>query len=372
MVKILLVSMCWFFSGAACDERPPAFSAGACEGGRLSQRDGIWVLELEGSAAVRGRAHGTLLKKQIRWLLPAYSKAFGLSAKPDPRLAQLVEKLRARVPAEYLEELAAMAEAAGIDAGQALAVNLSPELYLGLACSVLVVTGEKSADGRVRMARNLDWQGGEVLHRLGLVIVESGPAGEGRRVATFGFPGLVGAVTGMNDAGVAVADLMVLGEGRAVGEGIPVTFLVRRVLEKASSVPEAVQLITDSPRTICQNYALADPRTGAVVESCPAEFRQRAVEEGFVAVTNWRNEDRLGKARPRFASLCQAARQGALDGKGLQEILAAVALDKLNIQAVVLEPAGLKVQVAGGSLPAAGGTFRDLDLSAWLGEKEKK
>jgi len=50
----------------------------------------------------------------------------------------------------------------------------------------------------------------------------------------------------------------------------------------------------------------------------------------------------------------------------LQGVLASVALLKLNVQAVILEPATRTAFVARGKVPVAKGAWEKLDLSAWL------
>jgi hypothetical protein len=58
----------------ACASPRPAFRAGAVEHGKLHHVDGFWVLELDGTAAERGKAAGLLVGEQVRWLLPRQLK----------------------------------------------------------------------------------------------------------------------------------------------------------------------------------------------------------------------------------------------------------------------------------------------------------
>jgi hypothetical protein len=52
----------------------------------------------------------------------------------------------------------------------------------------------------------------------------------------------------------------------------------------------------------------------------------------------------------------------------LQRILAESAIASMNVQAVVLEPETRRAYLAQGKVPVAKGTWKTLDLSAWLGK----
>jgi hypothetical protein len=334
------------------------------EHGKLHQVDGFWVLELDGTAAERGKAAGLLVGEQVRWLLPRYLKQVAGRDRLSPAQKEHVAALAADIPRPHAEQVHAYAEAAGVDRTALFAVNLAPEVWTAFACSCLGTTAERSADGKVRLARNLDWLGGEILAESGLVVVESGGS---HRFASFSWPGLVGAVTGMNDAGVAVADLMALHTGgKRPQPGVPVLFAVRRMLEEAGSVDAATDRLRAMPRTIPQNYALADRQSVRAIETSATHFQVRPVEAGLAAITNFWNEARGGAKDGRYAGMLEAAGDGKLGVGELERILAGSAIKQMNVQAVVLEPETRKAYCAQGKLPVAAGVWRTLDLAPWL------
>ena len=63
--------------------------------------------------------------------------------------------------------------------------------------------------------------------------------------------------------------------------------------------------------------------------------------------------------------MTQAA-AGRHDVKALQAVLEQVALERLNVQAVVIEPATRVIHLSTKSRPAARGPYSRLDLGPWL------
>lgn len=352
----------------ACASPQPAYRAGTVEHGRLSQVEGFWVMELDGSPAERGKAAGLLVGEQVRWLLPRYLKKVVSAPKLSPAQKERVAALAAEIPRPHFEQVSAYAEAAGVDRTALFAINMAPEVLAAFACSCMATTAERSNDGKVRLARNLDWLGGELLADAGLVVVESGGA---HRFASLGWPGMVGVATGMNDAGVAVADLVALhtGGSRQPRAGVPVLLAVRGMLEAAGSVDEALAWLKAARRTMPQNYALADGHDVRVVETSATRFQVRSAQAGLAVITNFWNEPQGGARDGRYARMLKAAGDGKLGPAELQRILAGVALREMNIQSVILEPESRRAYVAQGKLPVASGTWRTLELGAWLGKR---
>lgn len=353
--------LCW----PACASPRPLYRAATVEHGKLSRVDGFWVLELDGSPAERGKAAGLLVGEQVRWLLPRYLKRVASVEKLSAAQKERVAALAADIPRRHFEQVNAFAEAARVDRTALFAVNMAPELSAALACSCMATAAERSSDGTVRLARNLDWPGGELLAGTGLVVIESG--GD-HRFASFGWPGMVGAVTGVNDAGLAVADLVALhtGSNPQPRPGVPVLFAVRAMLEQGGSVEEALTWLASAPRTMPQNYALADTRDVRTVETSATRFQVRPVEAGLATITNFWHEPRGGAKDGRYAAMVKAAAAGKLGPAELQRILAGAALGGMNIQSVILEPETRVAHVADGKPPVAAGTWRRLELAAWL------
>jgi hypothetical protein len=352
-------------SGCAASAMPP-FRAGSVAHGKLTQVGGQWVLELEGTPEERGKAAGTLMGEQVRWLLPRFLKKVASIDHLSPFQKEMVAAMAAEVPAAHFKQLNALAEAAGVDRTTLFAVNLAPEALTALGCSCLATLPERAGDGKVRLARNLDWQGGELLTGSALIVIESG---SGHRFASMTWPGLVSVVTGMNDAGLAVADLMALGTGggKQPHPGVPVLFVLRSLLEQTDTVDSALAWLQKARRTIPQNYALADTSGAKVVETSTTTFRVRPSSDGLATITNYWREEQGGAKDRRYGQMLGAAGKEKLSLGQLQNILATTALGDMNVQAVVLEPQSRTAHVAYGKPPVAKGTWKTIDLSPWLG-----
>ena len=350
---------------SACATPYPAPRAAGVEHGKLRMASDVWVLELDGNPQERGRAEGFLLGEQIRWLLPRYLKKVASVEKLSSYQKEMVAALAAGIPSAHFDQLNALADAAQVDRTALFAVNLAPEALASLACSCLATTTERSSDGKVRLARNLDWPGGDILADAGLVVIE---AGNGHHFASFTWPGLVSVATGLNDAGLAVADLMAFGTGaKRPQSGVPVLFAVRSLLEQAGSVDQALADLQAMPRTLAQNYAIADGNGARVVETGTAYFHVRPVENGLTAITNFWHEERGGAKDGRYAGMLKSAGDGKLGAIELQRILVGAALGGMNVQSVVLEPDTRRAYLAQGKVPVAKGTWKTVELSAWLG-----
>ena len=373
-VVVLLVSAV----GVGCSPRcafggvPPRFEAATVPHGRLHQTRGYWVLELDGTAKQRGEAAGKLLGPQVRWLLPRYLRRVTGRLQIPAKYLERLHGIAKAIPPRHREQIDALAAAAKVDKDALLAANLATELKATLACSCLATLPSRSTDGKVRVARNLDWPAGDLFVGLGLVVIESGAH---NRLASFTWPGLVGVVTGMNDAGLSVADLMAYPRrGGRVRPGVPVLFVVRSLLERAQTVDQALGLLRKTSRTMAQNYLLADAQGAVAVETGPKRFRKRKTRVGLAAITNYYDETKLIGSRrgQRYTAMFRiAGDKDALDVPKLKKVLREVALGDLNVQAAILVPEDRTVYLSTDARPAAAGPWVRLDLGRWLAKPNR-
>jgi len=152
-----------------------------------------------------------------------------------PLLATLLD---ARTRGRFRDELKQAAARAGVGWRQLLLANASYDLaMLRLGCSTLALP---TADGPV-LARNMDWWPADKLAAASCVLRYR--RGGRMRFALAGWPGLVGAVTGLSDRGFAVALNAVLSRDRCRPTGWPVLLHLRRVLEDAADFDQAVAML---------------------------------------------------------------------------------------------------------------------------------
>jgi hypothetical protein len=163
-------------------------------------------------------------------------------------------------------------------------VSLSFEHSPLLGCTSFALNGSAVEKGHTFLARAFDFEAGRLFdeHKAVFLVRESGKI----PYASVAWPGLVGVVTGMNDAGVA----LVVHGGRAreaASSGQPLVHTMREVLAEARTTDEALLILRGREPMVSHIVMLAD-RSGdtAVVERAPGEAPFIRREEGKLALTN--------------------------------------------------------------------------------------
>ena len=163
-------------------------------------------------------------------------------------------------------------------------VSLSFEHSPLIGCSSFALTDGAALDGHTVLARAFDFEAGRIFddHKALFIVRENGRI----PYASVAWPGLVGVLTGMNEAGVA---LVVHGgrarEARQSGE--PLVHTMRDVLALARNTDDALRLLGEREPMVSHMVMLAD-RAGdmAIVERAPGEapFVRRGT--GKLGLTN--------------------------------------------------------------------------------------
>jgi acid ceramidase len=206
---------------------------------------------------------------QARELLALYQADLGVG----PELAAAAEPF---VPADYWAEMAALGEDVAIG-------NLYYDaLKLVIGCTAFAVD---TAQGPLH-ARNLDWwTQNDMLARYTMVTrFVNGAAGE---FVTVGWPGFVGAFSGMAPGRFAVTLNAVLSL-EPMRPAVPVVFLLRHVLEHARDFEHALRLLTETPVPSDSLLLLTGTKPGemAVIERTPTRHAVRRATSGALCVTN--------------------------------------------------------------------------------------
>lgn len=227
------------------------------ENGVLARLDGVRnVLILSGTPAEMGAAHGRLLRDDVLEM-NARIAAVGVAAslKLGENFAARIEEATRRtapfVPERFFEEMDATAAATGLEPAQIRRINSFPELF---HCSGVALRGSATVGGRVLHARVLDYMRDVGLQNNAALIVYRP---EGRNAwLSVSYAGFVGTVTAMNEKGLAIGEMGGAGEGK--WDGLPMAYLMRRVVEECSTVDEALALMRSTPLTCDYYYVLSD------------------------------------------------------------------------------------------------------------------
>lgn len=275
------------------------------------------------------------------------------------------------LPEDYKRELATMAQQAGLSQEELLAVNALPDMYRNFACSSLIVLPERSATGGVLFGRNLDFFSPRQLYRYTIIKIYDQP-GKRYRFASIGFPGFIGCLSGMNEAGLclAVHEVHLTADGSPMfsPHGMPYAMLLRRIMEQCGTVDEAIAMLKASLRTTLLNIALCDTQRAAVAEITPRRVEVRYPEQGICACTNHFRTPSLRTLTFswRYDRLIEAAQLPQIDVATVQKKLDEANLAFLTIQSMVFEPSALVIHLASERPPATKHPYHRVDLSSWL------
>ena len=346
--------------------------------GELKCVNGLPVLVVWGTPEEMGAAAGTLALKPAARVLD-YPKdlldhfAVGLLWKSAITRGKAMVGL---FPSDYRKEMEAMAQAAGAPWDKVVAGNTLFDIKKMLLCSALLVESGRSATRGPLLGRNLDYPSLGYIQDYSLVTVYR-PKGKHAFVSV-GFPGLVGCLSGMNDAGLAVGVLEVFaaraGEGRFDPKGLPYALCYRTLLEECTTIAEAKKRLEALPRTTLTNLVIADRDGIAVLEITPKSVVLRRAEKGSLACTNHfctvvRPDKRFDVARSydRFDVLeTTQLLKGTVTIEDVRRKLDDCNLGDQTLQTMVFEPVALRLHLAIGATPSSAMKFRTLDLAPLL------
>jgi isopenicillin-N N-acyltransferase-like protein len=357
------------------------FSEKEFEGGRLAYDGEIPVLYLTGDSEQLGRQSAELATSRIKPLLgiPRALLGEGGAGVAWPLIVNGARHMFAAAPARYAQELEAAGKAAGLtkdEIGAMYVANGMIELRRIGGCSGLLVMPERSETGEMVFGRNLDFPNVGGLDRLSMVSVYRPK--DLHAFAAVGYPGLVGVISGMNDAGLCLATFDSYGakDGSQMfnPQGVPLALINRRIMEECTTVDEARKLLESSPRTTMMSVVICDTKEAAVFEITPKSVVQREPEKNVLICTNHFISPELSVTREcwRFDKLLEyRAENEKLGLLQIAKALDAVNQGDLTLQTMVFEPVHLRMNLAIGSPPSSAKPLHTLNLAEALRGKAK-
>lgn len=153
-----------------------------------------------------------------------------------------------------------------------------------LGCTAFAAAGGATPSGHVIIGRNFDFEGPPIFDRDKAVLFFK-PAGK-LPFASVAWTGMIGAVTGLNAAGIYVS-VNALRTSDKSASGVPVELLLREVLESAHTLDEAIELVQSRAVMVPDLYLIADGKSGesAVIERSPTRMAVRRSRD-IMAVAN--------------------------------------------------------------------------------------
>lgn len=245
----------------------------------------------EDTAASRGFAFGKAHADAVRGTVAAYERLFGalhgLTAAELDGIGERVAVEVTRSEPELIEEVAAIAEGAGVSPNRLVAVNARTEIFAGAArpeCSVVGVHGGRSATGPL-LAQNWDWHPDLAESLVAWTVAEA----DGSRFTTLTEAGILAKI-GLNDRGLALA-LNILGCSLDGGvRGMPIHLLLRSVLRTCGSLDEVESLLKGQSASASSALSVAVAEAAgdslASFEVSPAGVARIDADDGVLLHTN--------------------------------------------------------------------------------------
>ncbi len=371
-----LASMVLLLAVTAVAQQPQAFRwiEGKTDGGRLEYINETPVMFLSGTPEQIGRQQGELAGAQMGPLaqMPRRAAAELGASNQFPFLIFAANGLMRQAPKDHVAEMNALIKASKQDRGALTVANGLIELRRMGGCASFVVMPEKSKNGKLIFGRNFDFPDFDVLDKYHCVFVVK-PTGK-HAFVSIGYPGLVGVISGINEAGLAVATLDVYksGDGSNVfnPKGCPLAMTYRRVLEECTTVEEAQKLLEDAPRTTYMNLVVCDSKQARTFELSPKQVGVRKPEESILSCTNHFRVDGMTINEPcwRYSKLT-TLRQNTpkFDVPAVHKAMHAVNQGRFTLQTMVFEPEDMKLHlVMGGKGPVSNKPLKTFDLKKWF------
>lgn len=251
-MKTIIIS-CLFLLSAIC----PVFSEIISKNGNgfLEKRNDQLILHLKGTPYERGYQHGVLLREQIQHNIATYIDA--PKSSNQGRVEEFVKNIStliSYVSANDLEEMKGLAEGSGSDMNKIIILNLFPEMF---HCSGITVAGPATKNEDLYHVRILEYAIGKNLQNTAVLqIVEPD---HGISYLNVSYAGFIGVITGMNQEKIAIGEIGGLGYGS--WQGIPMAFLLKEIIQNATSLDDVKKTLQNSLRTCEYYYVFSDGKT---------------------------------------------------------------------------------------------------------------
>lgn len=251
---------------------------------------GLYEMYIEGNAYERGLAHGILsadlikyqesvFVEQLRNIVPGefYIKAL------NKAVLLFNRNMDQYIPQEYLQEMYGISKAHS-DSFHFIAPNYARVLnyhaahdightmqqYMLVGCTSFGAWDGYTKDGKIILGRNFDFYMGEDFARN--KVVSFYKPDSGHAFASVSWPGFIGAVSGLNEAGLALTINAAAGDP-PMGTKMPIALLTREILQYASNIEEALDICRRRETFVSESILLASAEDGrtVIIEKSPTQ-----------------------------------------------------------------------------------------------------
>lgn len=330
------------------------------------------VVVVRGNPYQMGWQLGRLIREEMQSFIPA---AVGALAKQTGMTEDVLVEAWTRSSAyadDRLEqELLGLSDSSGVPLRSLQAMHALP-LLMPYSCSSIAVWGDATKDGHLYQTRNLDWSLEIGAHNFPVIVVYIPDQGQSHVIPTFA--GMIGAHTGMNARGIALAEM-----GDASGKEAPYqvhaphfTTFFRTMLYDAESLTTALDIFQAQIPTKRYHYVFGDGGN----EMRAVKILAHSPEPEDRRIRIWKDNDPTDEFAPNvlrctvyndegrgaFPSLKKD--HGQFDANRLIELANRIPIRGGNVENVVYDATGLKLWVsyAKGEVEAYRRPYAMLDL----------
>lgn len=340
------------------------------------------VVVVGGTPYQMGWRFGRLSREEIRTFVPAVVAGFrqelGVS---EDELDRAWALTAGHTDPRVLQEIVGVADGAGIPVRTLQHAHTLP-LLMPYSCSSIAAWGEATKDGHLYQTRNLDWSLEAGAHEFPVLLVHLPSEGHAHVMPTFA--GVVGANTGMNDAGVVLSEIGDAGaKERPYNLHAPhFTTWFRTMLYDAGDLDRVQAIFRCLPQTKSYHFVFGDGRTRK------RAVKIRTLSQGPFAerIREWTDADKTDELAPdvlpcvvyhdegRGAFPTLSASRGRLDGPALVDLANRIPIRGGNVLNAVYDGTGLRLwaSFAGGDKEAYQRPYVFLDLNVLDGDHDGK
>jgi len=221
----------------------------------------IDLIVVEGTPYEMGYAHGVLAKAKITELLkkvvPAMCKELGINQEQaNIILDQAYNSAEPYIPDDYKEEMRGLADGSGIPLKSILRFHMIPGVS-EYHCTFFAAWGKSVPNDHLIQIRALDYEINAHIQDNPAIIVRK--PSNGIAFCSIAWTGFVGVVSGINSEKIAMSEIGdSFGDEHETLDGEPMIFVMRDVLQNATSLNEAVDIVKNAHRTSSFLYCIGD------------------------------------------------------------------------------------------------------------------
>ena len=267
--------------------------------------NGIWEIYLKGDAAERGVANAKLAGDIIRGQEDCFLKQIHHYVPSESYLKFLRfftvifnRNLGRYVPEEYRTEILGLSTANtddysffGTPYERQLNYHAAHDIghmmqdFMLVGCSSFAAWGASAADSGLIVARNFDFYFGDDFSRNKLLMFVEPESGI--PFVSVAWPGMIGVVSGMNIKGLTVTINASKGS-LPTSARMPISILVRRILQYASTIDEAVAIARCCRTFVSESLLVssAADRKAVIIEKMPDKMAVYESDSDHLACTN--------------------------------------------------------------------------------------